>query len=102
MKAIITIWSELGYCPITGRTGQYCDELACATIEVDGLADASVALGIMLRNVPRADYGHMMVPDHWNQNERSQWRTADSARQSAGCNVQDRASVGIRQAALGK
>ena len=72
-KTEIRIWSEIGHTPITGRPGEYCDELVHMTVWLPGHDAAADFVRNMLDLVPHAVTGHFAITNYPNQNLQSDW-----------------------------
>jgi hypothetical protein len=69
----VTIWSNIGHTPITGRTGSYCDELVNTYIECVDPADALAKVLEIKKSTPHAYGCHFNMIDYPNQNTKSKF-----------------------------
>jgi hypothetical protein len=72
-KTIITVWSRVGFTPITKRKGLFCDRLAKKVIECKGPLDARQAAIDLIKNTNHAEEGFYYMPEYPNQNIMSCW-----------------------------
>lgn len=72
-KTKLMIWSEVGHTPLTNRGGSYCDLLAEETGSFGSPYEARIALDKLLDSNSHAHKGYFEMPDHPNQNTRTDW-----------------------------
>jgi hypothetical protein len=69
----VTIWSDNGHTPITGRGKSYCDELVSTTIECTDPADALAKVLEIKKTTPHAYSCHFNMIEYPNQNTKSKF-----------------------------